>query len=200
MFGVAIHRAGDKCGFGRKGNRYGVEVLFHRPHGRGIGARARRRRGRVLALGEAVNRIVEEKDVEIDIAAQHMKQVIAANGQAVAIARDHPHLQVRVGDLETGRHRGRAPVNGVQAVRVHVIRKPAGAPNAGHKDHVFPRNAQLGQHALHLREDGVVPTAGAPADFLVRHEVFASQCFNNVCHGGFLRLCAQNFVNFVGEF
>ena len=55
---------------------------------------AQRRRGRILALGQAVNAVVEQDDVDIEVAADGVHQVIAADRQAVAVARDDPHVQI----------------------------------------------------------------------------------------------------------
>jgi hypothetical protein len=47
---------------------------------------------RVLALREAVDPVVEEQDLEVDVAAQRVDQVVAADGEAIAVTRDDPHV------------------------------------------------------------------------------------------------------------
>src|SRR3546814_5143962 len=72
--------------------------------------------GTVLALGQAINLIVEKQDLAIEIAAQHMHGVVAADGQCVAVAGDDPHVQFRIGKFHAGRDGWRTAMNGVEAV------------------------------------------------------------------------------------
>ena len=53
-----------------------------------------RRGRRILALGQAVDLVVEQDDLQVDVAADGVDQVVAADRQAVAVAGDHPDLQV----------------------------------------------------------------------------------------------------------
>ena len=46
--------------------------------------------GRVLAFGEAVDAVVEEEDFEVDVAAEDVDEVVAADGEGVAVAGDDP--------------------------------------------------------------------------------------------------------------
>ncbi len=62
---------------------------------------------------------------------------------------------------------GARPWMRVESIGVHVIRKPAAAPDAGDKDGFAAIGAELGQHLFHLRQDRIIPAARAPADFLV---------------------------------
>ena len=128
---------------------------------------------RILPLGEAVDLVVEEQDLDVDVAAQSVNQMVAADRQAVAVAGDDPDLQFGLGDLDAGRHRRRPAVDRVEAVGVQIIGKPAGAADAGDEDEFLARDAQGGQDFLHLGEDGVVAAARAPADFLVAGETLA---------------------------
>src|SRR5205823_498729 len=68
-----------------------------------------------------------------------------------------------------------APVDPVEAVRIHVIREPAGAADARHEHDLLPRDVQLGHQLLHRGQDGEVAAARAPAHFLVGDEVLLRQ-------------------------
>jgi hypothetical protein len=85
-------------------------------------------RGRVLALGEAVDPVVEHHHVDVDVAPEQVNEVVAADGQRVAVAGDEPDAEVGARRLEAGRERGRAAVDGVKAVRLHVVREPLEQP------------------------------------------------------------------------
>jgi hypothetical protein len=53
--------------------------------------------GGVLALGQAVDLVVEQQDRHVDVAAQCVDEVVAADRQGVAVAGDDPHRQVGTG-------------------------------------------------------------------------------------------------------
>jgi len=89
----------------RKNKRYGVKnstVRYLR-----AGALADRAGRRILTLGQAVDLVVEQDDLQVDVAADHVHQVVAADRKPVAVTGDHPHLQVRPAGLDTrGDRRG----------------------------------------------------------------------------------------------
>ena len=133
------------------------------------------RGGRVLALGQPVDPVVEQQDRQVHVAAQRVDQVVAADRQRVAVAGDHPHRQVRPGGGQAGRDRRRAAVDRVHPVGVHVVREARGAADPGDDDHVLAGDAEAGQEALDGVEDDVVTAAGAPAHLLVGLEVLRLQ-------------------------
>ncbi len=55
--------------------------------------------GRILALGEPVNFVVEEENFQADVAAQHMNGVISADGKRIAITCGDPYFEVGTNDL-----------------------------------------------------------------------------------------------------
>ena len=57
----------------------------------------------------AVDLVVEQQDVQIDVAPQRVHQVIAADGQAVAVAGDDPDIQFGIGQLHAGGDAGARP-------------------------------------------------------------------------------------------
>ncbi len=127
--------------------------------------------GRVLTLGQAVNPVVEQQDLQVHVAAKRVDQVIAADGQRVAVTGDDPNREVLARGGETGRDRRRTAVDRVHAVRVHVVREARRAADTRDEDDVLARDVQLGHEALHRGEDGVVTAPRAPAHFLVALEI-----------------------------
>ena len=144
----------------------------HRRRLRPLAELGRRRR---LALGQPVDPVVEHDQVDVDVPAHRVDDVVAADRQRVAVAGDDPDHQVRAGGLEASRERRRAAVDRVEAVRVHVVRQPAGAADARDEHDVLLLVAEVGHDLLGLGEDRVVAAAGAPADFLVGHEVLPGE-------------------------
>src|SRR5262245_40958521 len=101
-----------------------------------------------------------------------MQQVVATDGQSVAVTRHHEDLEVGAGQLEAGRDGGRATVDGVESVRVHVVREAARAADPGDEHDVLLGNVEIGHALLHGGEDRVVSAPRAPTDVLIRLEIF----------------------------
>ena len=197
VVGVPIHRARHEGRLRADGHAEGVKRLFDGPQRRCLGDVAWQRGGRILALCEAVDAVVEEDDVDIHVPAQAVEQVVAPDGEAVSVSGDHPHAQVRICDLQARGQRGRTPVDGVDAVGFHIVGKAAGASDPGYKDDFLLGDAQVRQDALHLRQNRVVSAARAPADLLVRYEVFPRQrrwgCEYGFGHAFFSRLYLKSY-------
>ena len=122
---------------------------------------------RVLALGQPVDLVVEQQDREVDVAAQGVDEVVAADRQAVAVAGDDPHVEVGPGHGQAGGDGRRPAVDRVHAVGVHVVREAARAADARDEHGVLAGDAEVGHQHLHGGEDRVVAAARAPADLLV---------------------------------
>jgi hypothetical protein len=104
--------------------------------------------GRVLALGQPVDLVVEEEDLDVDVPAERVDQVVPTDRKAVAVTGDHPHRELRSGDRDPRGERGSAPVDPVHAVRVHVVREPAAAADPGHEHRLVRLDAELGHERL----------------------------------------------------
>src|SRR6188508_281299 len=90
-----------------------MERVVDRAHRRALRFLAERRRWRVLALGESVDAVVEQDDVEVEIAANGVHQVIAADRETVADARDEHDLLA--GNAERRHHLFHLRENGIVA-------------------------------------------------------------------------------------
>ena len=104
--------------------------------------------GRVLALGQPVDPVVEEQDRQVDVAPQRVDEVVAADRQRVAVAGDHPHVEVGSGHGEAGGDGRRPPVDAVDAVGVHVVREAARAADARDEHDLLGLDAELGHQHL----------------------------------------------------
>ena len=123
------------------------------PLRRGLRPQPDLRGWRVLAFGEAVDAVVEQQDLQVEIAADDVEQVVAADRQAVAIAGHNPHRKLGVRDLDTGRECGGAAVDRVEAIGVHVVGEAARAADAGHEHDVLALVYELGHDALDVRKN-----------------------------------------------
>ena len=179
---VHVVGASDEARLGADGQRQRVERMVEAPEGRGLGDLPQLARGRVLPLGEPVDLVVEEQDRDVDVAAQGMDEVVAADRQRVAVTGDDPHVQVGASHGQARGDGRRAPVDRVHPVGVHVVREAGCAADARHEGHVLAANAELGHEQLDGGEDRVVAAARAPADLLVAHPVLAGGHRDQVGH------------------
>src|SRR5882724_6751493 len=167
-----VDAARDESGFRADGERNRIEGTIEGAVRSGFGFLVQLGSRRILALGEAVDAIVEEKNFEADVAAKHVNGVIAADGKGVTVAGGDPNFEIGANGFEASSNGGRAAVNGVKAEGVHVIRKTRRAADSRDDDEIFAFDAELGENGLNGGENGVVAAAGTPADFLVSLKVF----------------------------
>ena len=156
---VRVHRPRDEARLGaeRQGDR--VEGVVQGPERRRLGDLALLAGRRVLPLGQTVDLVVEEEDLDRDVAAQRVDQVVAADREGVAVAAHHPDREVRAREREPGGERGRAAVDAVDAVGVHVVGEAAGAADPRDEDDPLRGQPKLGQELLDGGEDRVVAAA-----------------------------------------
>ncbi len=170
-----VDRAGDEAGAGAQGEGAGGERPLQRALRAGGAQRPLPRGRRVLPLGEPVDLVVEQADLHVHVAAQDVERVVAADAQPVAVAGDHPDVELRVGELEAGGEGRGAAVDGVEAVGRHVVGEARGAADPRDEHGLLALDVQLGERLLDRFDDGVVAAAGAPAYLLVRGEVARPQ-------------------------
>ena len=53
-----------------------------------------------MPLGEAVDLVVEQHDLHVHVAAQHMHQMVATNAEPVAVTRHQPDVERGIGELD----------------------------------------------------------------------------------------------------
>ena len=188
VLGVCVHRACDEAGLRREGDRQRHDGRVDRPGGRRLRALPQLGGWRRLTLGQPVDPVVEHDHLEIHVPAHRMQDVVSADRQRVAVARDHPTHQVWPGGLEAGRERRRATVDGVEAERVHVVGQAPRAADPADEDDVLARVPEVGHHLLGLGKDRVIAATRAPAHLLVGHEVLPRELDDRLVLGAEARL------------
>src|SRR5580658_6170161 len=168
-----VHRTGDEGGMDAEGDGDRIEGEINGADRSRLGDLADFGGRRILPFGQAVDTVVEEQEFEIDVAAEHMHQMVAADGEAIAVTGNDPYVEVGARDLQPGGEGRCAAVNRMEAVGVHVIGEAAGAADTRDKDNIFARHAEFRHHALDLGQNRVITASGAPAYFLVGDEIFA---------------------------
>ena len=171
VLSVEVVRASDERRLRSQRHRQRVERMIDGAKRCALGDLARLRRRRILTLGEAVDAIVEQQDRQVHVAAQCVDEVVAANGQRVAVAGDHPHVEVRPGHRDACGNGRSTAMNAVHAIRIHVVRETAAAPDTTDEHSVLRSNSQLGHQRLHGVHHAIVAATGAPANLLVADPV-----------------------------
>ncbi len=149
---------------------------------RRLGDLAELRRGRALPLGQPVDPVVEHQDLEVDVTAECVDEVVAADRQRVTVTADDPYRQVWTADRETRRDRRCPAVDRVHAVGVEVVREPGRTADPGDERDPLTRDAQLRHERLDGRQDREVTASRAPADLLIRPEVLGGEFDGHFSH------------------
>ena len=128
----------------------------------GLALEPERRGGRGLLLRQAVHLVVHDDVGHLDVLARGVREVITADGEGIAVAAKHEHVQVRSAEGHAGREGQGAAMNVVNAVRLHEIGKAAGAADAGDsRDLLVPDRALFDEFEV-KREHREVTATGAP--------------------------------------
>src|SRR5699024_8067590 len=86
---LGVYRTGEEGAVRAYHQFAGIERTLHRTVGRRLGNLAELRRRRILSFGKAVNLVVKQHHVQVDVAADGVDEVVAADGKRVAVARHH---------------------------------------------------------------------------------------------------------------
>ena len=119
----SIMGACEERAFGTQYERTGIERMFDGAVRRGLGDGAELGGRRILALRQTVDLIVEEHDIDVDVATDGVDEMVSADGEGVAVAAGLPHGQGRIGHLDTCGDGRCTAVDAVEPVGVHVIWK-----------------------------------------------------------------------------
>ena len=128
-----------------------------------------------MTLGQAVDLVIEEQDIQVEIAAQQMDSMVAADAEAVAIAGYHPDAEIRTTGLETRCDRRRPAMDRMHSIGIHVIGETAAAADTGNYHNILPGYSERRHDLLHLGQDGIIAASGAPAHFLIRCKILCCQ-------------------------
>ncbi len=175
FLGVDIHATGKESSLGADGEFARIERILVGALRRSLGLRATEGAGRELTLGHAVDTVVEQDQVDVDVTTAGMDEVVATDGGAVAVAGDHPHAEVRVGQLHASGGSGSTTVDAMETIGVHIVGEARGAADAADDNDVFLLLTQLRENVLNGLQDGVVTTTGAPFHHLIACKIFFSQ-------------------------
>ena len=164
---VGIDGTGKEIAAGTETELSGAEGVLDRSPGRRLGDESAVGGGGVLTFGEAVDFVVEEDDVEVDVAAHRVDEVVAADSEAVAVAGDVPDGEVGTCGLESGGNGEAATMNGVHAIGLQIVGHTAGASDAGDNGGLPGSHTEFGHRFLHGGGNGVVTASGTEFQGLI---------------------------------
>ena len=172
---VHIEAAGEEGTAGTDDQLTGREGILHSAVGRSLGDGAELGCRAVLSLGEAVYLVVEQDDVQVDITADGVDEVVATDGEGITVTACLPYAELGSGHLQTGGESRSTAVDAVETEGIHVVRETAGAADTRyHYEFLLGKVERLGhcgQGALECCQNCVVAATGAPANFLITLEI-----------------------------
>lgn len=175
VLGIAVHCPGNKGGIRSHGQGQWVEWMVDTAEGGGLGYFILFRSGGILPFCKAIDLVIEQHHVHIEVAAEQVNGMVTADAQAVAVTGHDPNAEVGPGCLQSAGNGCCTAVDGVHAVRIHIIWEAAAAADSGDDHNIFFGDPQSGHDLLYLRQDGIVAAARAPAYFLVTREILCRQ-------------------------
>ena len=101
----------------------GLTGMIDRAGRVGLGFETDGRGGRGLLLGQAIDEVVHDEVDHVDVLARAVIEMVAADGETVAVAAEQEDVQVGPGQADAAGERDGAAVNEVRAVAVDEIGK-----------------------------------------------------------------------------
>jgi hypothetical protein len=106
--------------------------------------------------------IIVQDHREIHVVANRVNPVRGANAAAIAVTGVHEHCEIRPRELDALGDREGAPVDTVEAVRLHIMRQPARAADARDEHGALGLQILVATEPLHRGENRVVAATAAP--------------------------------------
>ena len=128
----------------------------------GLGFEADGRGGRGLFLGQAIDEVVHDEVDHVDVLARAVVEMVAADGEPVAVAPEQKDLEIGPGQADAAGQRDGAPVNEVGPVPVDEIREARGTTDPGEGDDLLVVDLAFLEDFVIGSEDREVAAAGTP--------------------------------------
>ena len=112
-----------------------------------------------------------------------MDEMVTTNGQAVTITGNLPNSKIRISHLGSRSNGCRTSVDGVHAIRIHVIRQTRRTSDTGNHRNFMGRYSQFGQSLVKRIQESVVAAARTPArlsGFVICCRIFCfTHCYSS---------------------
>ena len=144
---------------------------LYRSERRGFGDKSFRAGRRILTFGQTVDAVIEETDIEIDVSAYLVDEMVSSDSEAVAVAGHLPNGQFGMACLHAGSDRTATTLNGIETVGIEIVRHSAGTTNTGDDCHLVGRDSYLRHGFLKRHADSVVAATRAETYILIGFEL-----------------------------
>ena len=159
---VSGMRATNEGGSATEELHHGVDGPVDGAIGVGLGAATDRGGRACLVLRQTVDKVVHDDVGEVDVLPRGVIEVVAPDGEAVAITAEDEDVLVGAAQGDSG-CKGQGPsVNEVYPVRIDEVGEPAGASDTGHADEIGLGQAEFLDDVEERSEDGEVSAGRAP--------------------------------------
>src|SRR4029077_5303527 len=111
---------------------------------------------------QAIDEVVHDEIGHVNVLARAVIEMIAADGEPVAVAAEQKHMEVGPGEANAGCERNGATVNVVDAVAVDEIGKARGATDPGEGDDLLVFELALLEHFVERSEHCEIAAARTP--------------------------------------
>ncbi len=118
--------------------------------------------GRGLLFRQAIDEVVHDDVGHVDVLARAVLEVVAADGEAVAVAAEEEDVEIGAREADAAGERHGAAVDEVGAVAIDEIRKARGAADAGEGDDLLVVELAFLEDFVVAGEDGEVAATGTP--------------------------------------
>ena len=174
---IDIERAGEERTPCAQDEFRRYERPFYRSKRRGFGDKTLRAGRRVLALGQTVDAVVEETDVQVHVPSYLMNEMVSADSQAVAVTAHLPNSQFGMRCLDARSDCATATMDCIKTIRIEVVRHTAGTTDTGDNSHLMGRDTYLRHGFLQRHTDRVIAATRAETYILIG---FKLRCFHSV--------------------
>jgi hypothetical protein len=139
-----------------------IDRLIDRAGGIGLALESDGRRRRGLLLGQAVDEVVHDEISHVDVFAPAVIDMIASDGESIAVAAEQKHMQIGPGEADARRQRDGAAMNVVRAVAVDEIRKTRRTTDACEGNDLFMFDVAFLKHLIERGQHSEISAAGTP--------------------------------------
>ena len=160
--GIGSHGTGEEVSTGTEAEFGRTEGILNCTVRTRLRHEATGRGGRILALRQTVDTVVEQDHVQVDVTTVGMDEVVTTDSQSVTVARHLPDGEVGISHLRTSSDGGSTTMNGVHAVGSHIVRQTARAADTTDHCNILGSHADLSHGLMERCQEEVVTATRTP--------------------------------------
>src|SRR3712207_782313 len=110
-----------------------------------------------------------------DVPANSVNEVVSANSKTVSVTRYLPYSEIGIGHFGSRCHSCRTSVNGVETIRIYIIRQTRRTTYTRNNSGLMRRNPQLCHSFMQRIYKSVIAVSRTPAwlsEFIILHGIY----------------------------